>query len=178
MVHVFKLFVFLCFKKPILIVVLGCYMTSKAISELFSSYPLIEISNFCKLELWYLRKYLFIKALLLRVRILSKNNQKICNVMRPASSIRWKRAKDAVRAASLKVEIEFIEKEAEFKRLQVMKELAKAKTEEAIMKRMEEEIAKESVISKLEDNKVEFDNDMEAYFNANKYRVTMAKEPV
>ena len=43
---------------------------------------------------------------------------------------------------------------------------------------MEEEIAKEAVISKPEEKKVEFDNDMEAYFNANKHRVTKAKEPV
>ena len=59
-----------------------------------------------------------------------------------------------------------------------MKELAKAKTEEAIMKKIEEEIAKEAVISKPEEKKVEFDNDMEAYFNAKKHRVTKAKEPV
>ena len=53
------------------------------------------------------------------------------------------REKGEAMAASLQVEMKFIEKEAEFKRLQVMKDLAKAKMEEAIMKKIEEEIAKE-----------------------------------
>ena len=41
------------------------------------------------------------------------------------------------------------------------------------MKKVHEEMAKEEVISKPEEN-----NDMEAYFNADKHRVTKTKGPV
>ncbi|XP_028412945.1 uncharacterized protein LOC114535824 [Dendronephthya gigantea] len=81
------------------------------------------------------------------------------------SSVRSKRASAAAKAAALQVEMEFLEKEAEFKSLQVLKEIAKAKAEETAMKKIEAEFTKENVIVNTEEEKTEFDNDMEAYFN-------------
>lgn len=115
-----------------------------------------------------------------RSEIVSRRSSSSRSSRSSTSSVRSKRAKAAAKAASLQVEMEFIEKEAEFKRLQVMKEIAKAKAEEATMKNIEEEIAKgkQEVILKSEDKRIEFDNDMEAYFNANEHLVTKKKEPV
>ena len=49
---------------------------------------------------------------------------------RSSSSIRSKRAKAAARAACLEVEMDFLESEAEYKRLVMLKEIAKTKAEE------------------------------------------------
>ena len=58
---------------------------------------------------------------------------------RSSSSIRSKRAKAAARAACLEVEMDFLEREAEYKRLVMLKEIAKAKAEEEAMRKIEEE---------------------------------------
>ena len=46
-----------------------------------------------------------------------------------SSSVRSRRAKEAVKAACLQVEMDFLEREAEYKKLVMQKELAKAKAE-------------------------------------------------
>ena len=56
-----------------------------------------------------------------------------------SSSVRSRRAKAAARAACLQVEMQFIEREAECRKIQIGKELAKAKAEEEVMRKMEEE---------------------------------------
>ena len=58
---------------------------------------------------------------------------------RSSSSIRSKRAKAAARAACLEVEMDFLEREAEYKRLVMLKDIAKAKAEEEAMRKIEEE---------------------------------------
>ena len=55
------------------------------------------------------------------------------------SLIRSKRAKAAARAACLEVEMDFLKREAEYKRLVMLKEIAKAKAEEEAMGTIEEE---------------------------------------
>ena len=55
------------------------------------------------------------------------------------SSVRSRRAKDAAKAACLEVEMDFLEREAEYKRLVMQKELAKARAEEETMRKLEEE---------------------------------------
>ena len=55
---------------------------------------------------------------------------------RSSSSIRSERAKAAARAACLEVEMDFLEREAEYK---MLKEIAKAKAEEEAMRKIEEE---------------------------------------
>lgn len=81
------------------------------------------------------------------------------------SSVRSRRAKAAVKAASIQVELEFLDKEIEFKRLQMLKELTKAKAEEAIMRRLE----REDQDSPLKSTNVEEqeENGMEAKFKLN-----------
>ena len=58
---------------------------------------------------------------------------------RSSSSIRSKRAKVAAQAACLKVKMDFLEREAQYKRLVMLKEIAKAKAEEEAMRKIEEE---------------------------------------
>ena len=55
------------------------------------------------------------------------------------SSVRSRRARAAAKAACLEVEMDFLEREAEYKRLVMQKELAKAKAEEETMPKLEEE---------------------------------------
>ena len=54
-----------------------------------------------------------------------------------SSSIRSKRAKVAAQAACLKVKMDFLEREAQYKRLVTLKEIAKAKAEEEAMHKIE-----------------------------------------
>ena len=56
-----------------------------------------------------------------------------------SSSVRSRRAKAAAKAACLEVEMDFLEREAEYKRLVMQKELAKARAEEETMRKIEEE---------------------------------------
>ena len=56
-----------------------------------------------------------------------------------SSSIRSKRVKVAARAACLKVKMDFLEREAGYKRLVMLTEIAKAKAEEEAMRKIEEE---------------------------------------
>ena len=56
-----------------------------------------------------------------------------------SSSVRYRRAKAAAKAACLEVEMDFLEREAEYKRLVMQKELAKARAEEESMHKLEEE---------------------------------------
>ncbi|XP_078360772.1 uncharacterized protein LOC144645164 [Oculina patagonica] len=56
-----------------------------------------------------------------------------------SSSVRSRRAKAAAKAACLEVEMDFLEREAEYKRLLMQKELAKARAEEETMRNIEEE---------------------------------------
>ena len=56
-----------------------------------------------------------------------------------SSSVRSRRAKAAAKAACLQVEMDFLEREAEYKKLVMQKELAKAKAEEETMRKLEEE---------------------------------------
>ena len=58
---------------------------------------------------------------------------------RSSSSIRSKRAKVAAQAACLKVKMDFLEREAQYKRLVMLKEIAKAKAEEEAMRKIEGE---------------------------------------
>ena len=69
---------------------------------------------------------------------------------RSSSSIRSKRAKAAARAACLEVEMDFLEREAEYKRLVMLKEIAKAKAEEEAMRKIEEEEENLSAVLKSE----------------------------
>ena len=69
---------------------------------------------------------------------------------RSSSSIRSKRAKAAARAACLEVEKDFLEREAEYKGLVMLKEIAKAKAEEEVMRKIEEEEENLSVVLKCE----------------------------
>ena len=69
---------------------------------------------------------------------------------RSSSSIRSKRAKAAARAACLEVEMDFLEREAEYKRLVMLKEIAKAKAEEEAMRKIEEEEENFSAVLKSE----------------------------
>ena len=55
------------------------------------------------------------------------------------SLIRSKRAKAAVRAACLEVEMDFLKREAEYKKLVMLNEIAKAKAEEEATRTIEEE---------------------------------------
>ena len=54
-------------------------------------------------------------------------------------SARSRRAKAAARAACLQAEMDFLEREAEYKKLAMQKELVKAKAEEETMRKIEEE---------------------------------------
>lgn len=56
-----------------------------------------------------------------------------------SSSVRSRRAKAAAKAACLQVEMDFLEREAEYKKLVMQKELAKVKAEEETMHKLEEE---------------------------------------
>ncbi|KAL9972773.1 hypothetical protein ACROYT_G019142 [Oculina patagonica] len=56
-----------------------------------------------------------------------------------SSSVRSRRAKAAAKAACLQVEMDFLEREAEYKKLVMQKELAKARAEEETMCKIEEE---------------------------------------
>ena len=56
-----------------------------------------------------------------------------------SSSIRSKRAKVAAQAPCLKVKMDFLEREAQYKRLVMLKEIAKAKAEEEAMRKIEGE---------------------------------------
>ena len=69
-----------------------------------------------------------------------------------SSSVRSRRARAAAKAACLEVEMDFLEKEAEYKRLVMQKELAKAKAEEETMRKLEEEERQEDFppVSKYE----------------------------
>ena len=69
-----------------------------------------------------------------------------------SSSVRSRRAKAAAKAACLEVEMDFLEREAEYKRLVMQKELAKARAEEETMRKIEEEERQEDFpqISKYE----------------------------
>ena len=69
---------------------------------------------------------------------------------RSSSSIRSKRAKAAARAACLEVEMDFLEREAEYKGLVMLKEIAKAKAEEEVMRKIEEEEENLSAVLKCE----------------------------
>ena len=69
---------------------------------------------------------------------------------RSSSSIISKRAKAAARAACLEVEMDFLEREAEYKRLVMLKEIAKAKAEEEAMRKIEEEEENLSAVLKSE----------------------------
>ena len=69
---------------------------------------------------------------------------------RSSSSIRSKRAKAAARAACLEVEMDFLEREAEYKRLVMLKDIAKAKAEEEAMRKIEEEEENLSAVLKSE----------------------------
>ena len=69
---------------------------------------------------------------------------------RSSSSIISKRAKAAARAACLEVEMGFLEREAEYKRLVMLKEIAKAKAEEEAMRKIEEEEENLSAVLKSE----------------------------
>ena len=53
-----------------------------------------------------------------------------------SSSVRSRRAKAAAKAACLEVEMDFLEREAEYKRLVMQKELAKARAEEESMRKL------------------------------------------
>ena len=68
------------------------------------------------------------------------------------SSVRSRRAKAAAKAACLEVEMDFLEREAEYKRLVMQKELAKARAEEETMRKLEEEERQEDFtpVSKYE----------------------------
>ena len=55
------------------------------------------------------------------------------------SSVRSRRARAAAKAGCLEVEMDFLEREAEYKRLVMQKELAKAKAEEETKRKREEE---------------------------------------
>ena len=54
------------------------------------------------------------------------------------SSVRSRRAKAAGKAASLQIDMDFIDKEAGYIRQQTLKEIAKAKVEEKVFKKFEE----------------------------------------
>ena len=69
---------------------------------------------------------------------------------RSSSSIRSKRAKAAARVACLEVEMDFLESEAEYKRLVMLKEIAKTKAEEEAMRKIEEEEENLSAVLKSE----------------------------
>ena len=69
---------------------------------------------------------------------------------RSSSSIRSKRAKAAARAACLEVEMDFLESEAEYKRLVMLREIAKTKAEEEAMRKIEEEEENLSAVLKSE----------------------------
>ena len=69
---------------------------------------------------------------------------------RSSPSIRSKRAKAAARAACLEVEMDFLESEAEYKRLVMLKEIAKTKAEEEAMRKIEEEEENLSAVLKSE----------------------------
>ena len=84
--------------------------------------------------------------------------------------MRSRLAKAAAKAATLQIEMDFIDREAEHKRQKMLKEIAKAKAEEKAMKKLEEEFALKETISTHQNN------DMEAYFEANKHRVINVKE--
>ena len=95
------------------------------------------------------------------------------------SSIRSRRAKAAAKAASLQIEMNFIDQEteykkqqmlyeSEYKRQQMLKEYAKAKAEEETMKKFEQEITNRETISQRQSN------DMQAYFDRNTYGVGSA----
>ena len=60
-----------------------------------------------------------------------------------SSSVRSRRAKAAPKAACLQLEMDFLEREAEYKKLVMQKELAKAKAEEETMRKIEEEERRE-----------------------------------
>ena len=62
-----------------------------------------------------------------------------------SSSVRSRRAKAAAKAACLQVEMDFLEREAEYKKLVMQKELAKAKAEEETMRKLEEEERQEDL---------------------------------
>ena len=69
-----------------------------------------------------------------------------------SSSVRSRRARAAAKAACLEVEMDFLEREAEYKKLVMQKELAKAKAEEETMRKLEEEERQEDFppVSKYE----------------------------
>ena len=69
---------------------------------------------------------------------------------RSSPSIRSKRAKAAARAACLEVEMDFLESEAEYKRLVMLREIAKTKAEEEAMRKIEEEEENLSAVLKSE----------------------------
>lgn len=63
-----------------------------------------------------------------------------------SSSVRSRRAKAAAKAACLQVEMDFLEREADYKKLVMQKELAKAKAEEETMCKLEEEEKQEDFL--------------------------------
>ena len=77
-----------------------------------------------------------------------------------------------MKAASLQIEMDFIGREAEYKRQSMLKEIAKAEAEQEVMKRLEEEFEQNETIVKHQDD------DMEAYFEASKHRGMNITEPV